>query len=359
MSSFGLLEKTITSWSVEDVIQWLKHINFSQYEKEFEENNISGDILIHLNHESLKEIGISSTGHRLSFLKAIYRIKIDQNIPIEPEHYIPISLEMERLSEYGKSEINKTEELTQAVLSYGKHLNEFEKEIKNIKKDLSKIQEDIIYIFKIIKHIKPLEKSDTEVTNNDLSLKKFHENTLQLKTTPTHSQISPIQLDSELDSPTFPTETYKNQLIHSIQDNLEFEMNQNNSNQTKSEYVMTDECVSPVSSKKSHKSIEMFKSFRVKLNDSCRKVLLAALKEYKISSDWKEYALVLCYDDKERYIELNEKPLLLFQKLQKDEKNPIFMLKQIKNPTTLNQPFNFTQKTKKESDIFSTFEDAL
>lgn len=154
MNSFGLLEKAITSWSVDEVIQWLKHINFSQYEKEFRENNISGDILIHLNHESLKEIGIMSTGHRLSFLKAIYRIKIDQNIPIEPEHFIPVSLEMEKLSEYGKPEIRKTEELTQAILSYGKHLNEFEKEIKNLKKDLSKIQEDMAYIFKIIKDMK-------------------------------------------------------------------------------------------------------------------------------------------------------------------------------------------------------------
>ncbi|EMR09865.1 hypothetical protein PNEG_02045, partial [Pneumocystis murina B123] len=359
MNSFGLLEKAITLWSVDDVIQWLKHINFSQYEKEFQENNISGDILIHLNHESLKEIGILSTGHRLSFLKAIYRIKIDQNIPIEPEHYIPVSLEMEKLSEYDKSEINKTKELTQAIFSYGKHLNEFEKEIRNLKKDLSKIQEDITYIFEIIKDIKLSKKSDDKLTHTGLSLKRFHEKPLQLKTIPTHSQISPIQLDSELDSPTFPTETYKNQLTHSIQDNLEFGMNHNNSNQIKSECAITDESVSPVSSKKSHKSIEMFKSFRIKLNDSCRKVLLSALKEYKINSDWKEYALVLCYDNKERYIELNEKPLLLFQKLQKDEKKPIFILKQIKNPTTLNQPFNFIQEIKKESDISNTFEDAL
>ncbi|QSL66095.1 hypothetical protein MERGE_000470 [Pneumocystis wakefieldiae] len=355
MNSFGLLEKAITSWSVDEVIQWLKHINFSQYEKEFRENNISGDILIHLNHESLKEIGIMSTGHRLSFLKAIYRIKIDQNIPIEPEHFIPVSLEMEKLSEYGKPEIRKTEELTQAILSYGKHLNEFEKEIKNLKKDLSKIQEDMAYIFKIIKDMKPLKKSDNELTHTGLSLKRFHEKPLQLKTIPTHSQISPIQLDSELDSPTFPTKTYINQLTHNIQDNLEFEMNRNNSKQVKSECTVTEESVSPISSKKSHKSIEMFKSFRIKLNDSCRKVLLSALKEYKISSDWKEYALVLCYDNKERYIELNEKPLLLFQELQKDEKNPVFMLKQIRNPSTLNQPFNFIQETKKESDISDTF----
>lgn len=158
MNSLGLLEKTITSWSVEDVIEWLKHINFSQYEKEFQENDISGDILIHLDHESLKEIGISSAGHRLTFLKAIYRIKIDQNIPIEPEHYIPISLEMNEFSEYNRLETNEIAKLTQAILSHDKHINDFEEEVRVLKKDLSKVQKDIASIFKIIKDLKAISQ---------------------------------------------------------------------------------------------------------------------------------------------------------------------------------------------------------
>lgn len=39
--------------------------------------------------EHLKELGIASIGNRLSILKAVYQIKIAQNIAIEADHYIP------------------------------------------------------------------------------------------------------------------------------------------------------------------------------------------------------------------------------------------------------------------------------
>ncbi|KAG5518600.1 hypothetical protein PMAC_002996 [Pneumocystis sp. 'macacae'] len=329
MESLKLLEKTVTSWSVEDVVQWLKHINFSQYEKEFQD------------HESLKEIGILSAGHRLSFLKAIYRIKVDQDILIEPEHYIPISVEMDGFNEYDKLGSNEISKLTQVIRSHDKHLNDFEEEIKVLKKNLSKLQKDITSIFKIIKDFKPFQKSENSAFNSDkLSLnEKFHEKPLQLKTIPTRSQISPIHIDSELDSPIFTAKTKTHRFLTStIQNNQVLETTRKNSDKIKEDSPVNEENQSPVTFQKSHESIEMFKSFRVGLNDPCRKVLLAALKKYKINSDWKEYALVLYYDNKERYIELNEKPLLLFQKLQKDEKKP---------------------KTKIESDTLNTFDNTL
>lgn len=359
MESLKLLEKTITSWSVLEVIQWLKHMNFSQYEKKFQENDISGDILIHLNHESLKEIGILSAGHRLTLLKAIYRIKIDQNIPIEPEHYIPIS-EINELNEYSKLGIRKITKLTQAIFSHDKQLNNLEEDIKILKKNLSKIQEDITSIFKIMKDFKPSQRSEnaTSTAANLLPNKKNQEKSLHLKAVSTHSQISPIQLDSELDSPIFPAKSQTCRLTN-IQSNQTLEMSQKNYSEVKEEYFVKDNFQSPMNSQELHESIEMFKSFRIGLNDPCRKVLLEALKKYRINSNWKEYALVLCYDNKERYIELDEKPMLLFQQLQKDEKKPIFILKQIKKTTALSQISNSTQETKTESDTSNTFENTL
>ncbi|CCJ28809.1 unnamed protein product [Pneumocystis jirovecii] len=269
---------------------------------------------------------------------------------------------MDEFNEYdrlGSSEISR---LTQAIRSHNKHLNNFEEEIKILKKNLSKVQEDIASIFKIIKDFKHFQKSESSTLNYDkLSLnKKFHENPLELKTIPTHSQISPIQIDSELDSPIFTGKTQSHRFLTStIQNNQVLEATRKSSDKIKEEYPVDEENKSPVTSQKSHESMEMFKSFRVGLNDPCRKVLLAALKKYKINSDWKEYALVLYYDNKERYIELNEKPLLLFQKLQKNEKKPIFMLKQIKKPITLNQFSNSIQEIKTESDTPNTFDNTL
>ncbi|WVQ85621.1 hypothetical protein IAT38_007787 [Cryptococcus sp. DSM 104549] len=73
------------------------------------------------------------------------------------------------------------------------------------------------------------------------------------------------------------------------------------------------------------------KSFRVTLEDPCWKVLPAALKKYKINDDWKLYALFICFDNTERCLSYDEKPLLLFQKLKETGHKPVFMLRHIKD----------------------------
>ena len=42
-----------------------------------------------LDPDSLKEIGIATIGQRLAILKAVYNVKLAQNIPIEQDHYVP------------------------------------------------------------------------------------------------------------------------------------------------------------------------------------------------------------------------------------------------------------------------------
>lgn len=43
-----------------------------------------------LQHDDLKQMGITSVGHRLTILKSVYDIKIKQDIPIESDHYVPL-----------------------------------------------------------------------------------------------------------------------------------------------------------------------------------------------------------------------------------------------------------------------------
>ncbi|KDQ18908.1 hypothetical protein BOTBODRAFT_126729 [Botryobasidium botryosum FD-172 SS1] len=73
------------------------------------------------------------------------------------------------------------------------------------------------------------------------------------------------------------------------------------------------------------------KSFKVSLDDPCWKVLPEALKKYKISDDWRHYAMFICYGTTERCVSYDERPLLLFQKLKDANKNPVFMLRHIKD----------------------------
>jgi hypothetical protein len=74
-------------------------------------------------------------------------------------------------------------------------------------------------------------------------------------------------------------------------------------------------------------SVEIFKSFRVSMEDPCYKVLPAALKKYQINAPWDQYALYIVYGDQERCLTMDEKPLILFKQLDKEGKKPIFMLR--------------------------------
>lgn len=74
-------------------------------------------------------------------------------------------------------------------------------------------------------------------------------------------------------------------------------------------------------------SVEIFKSFRVSMEDPCYKVLPAALKKYNINAPWNQYALYIVYGDQERCLQLDEKPLILFKQLDKEGKKPMFMLR--------------------------------
>jgi hypothetical protein len=72
-----------------DVQEFLCGLGLEQYGPQIHQHQITGDILQAIDSDSLKEIGITSVGQRLSILKAVYAQKIQDGIPIEPDHYIP------------------------------------------------------------------------------------------------------------------------------------------------------------------------------------------------------------------------------------------------------------------------------
>jgi ankyrin repeat protein len=80
-------------------------------------------------------------------------------------------------------------------------------------------------------------------------------------------------------------------------------------------------------------SVEIFKSFRVSMGDPCYKVLPAALKRYNITAPWEQYSLYIVYGDQERCLGMEEKPLILFEQLDKAGKRPMFMLRWLPNTT--------------------------
>ena len=55
-------------------------------------NEIVGEALVALKHDELKEMGIASVGHRLTILKSVYETKVSQDIPLDPDHYLPLCM---------------------------------------------------------------------------------------------------------------------------------------------------------------------------------------------------------------------------------------------------------------------------
>lgn len=57
----------------------------------FTENEIVGEALVALLHDDLKSMGIHSVGHRLTILRSVYDVKKAQDVPVESDHYVPLS----------------------------------------------------------------------------------------------------------------------------------------------------------------------------------------------------------------------------------------------------------------------------
>ena len=52
-----------------DVVVWLRSLGLGKYEAAFRENEIDETVLPSLTHENLKELGVSSFGHRVKLLR--------------------------------------------------------------------------------------------------------------------------------------------------------------------------------------------------------------------------------------------------------------------------------------------------
>ena len=94
----------------------------------------------------------------------------------------------------------------------------------------------------------------------------------------------------------------------------------------------TPSSAGPPPSARENPQVEIFKSFRVSIEDPCHKVLPVALKKYNINADWRQYALYIVHGDQERCLGLNEKPLILFKQLDREGRKPMFMLRKHASP---------------------------
>ncbi|OCK93091.1 uncharacterized protein K441DRAFT_566815 [Cenococcum geophilum 1.58] len=432
----------ITVWTAEQCADFISGLGLEQYAETFIDEGITGDALVALQHAELKEMGMTSVGHRLTILKAVYEIKVKQNVVIEPDHYIPLS------ADTSVQDVAPTQEdvarIIHIIQARDERIHVAEAELRHLKDDLNrvaeenrKLREEFLPLVRMVKdRSQPLPMPDDHLTSpqpqqeraaSSLS-RKFSTKKLFLGSAPknpsptihegrtlvdsssldpsaaamaasshltasmtggSQNQMSPNQLSQH--SPTSPAYSQAQSSSRSFprpevprsahpddhgnwpssntwsttstavpdRDTREIRNatpaplssrplrsaagpNEPNDrdrdaplsagsgttlNSSTTLQASTPSSASVNSSSSSNPQVEIFKSFRVSIDDPCHKVLPVALKKYNILADWRQYALYIVHGDQERCLGLNERPLILFKQLDKEGRKPMFMLR--------------------------------
>ncbi|KAF1940066.1 RA-domain-containing protein [Clathrospora elynae] len=415
----------IMEWNEDQTADFIADLGLEQYADTFANEGITGDVLAALQHAELKELGVGSVGHRLTILKAVYETKIRQNVPMEPDDYVPLS------ADTSAQEAPPTQDdfakVIRVVQARDERIHTAESELRQLREDLSRVidenkrlREEILPLVRMLKanqHPLPTphehtvtsppatqERSGGSSLSRKFSTKKLFLGSAQKNPSPTiqehcalvdHSSLDPsaaaVAASSHLTaslgggpqlspnsiaqpSPTSPAYTqgsgrqYNRDIPRSGHDHdsargqtntwasdttvtsdrnrdpratpapLSSRPMRSNAAPTPNSddrdpplsggsSMMNAPTSNPSSTPSTNPQVEIFKSFRVSIDDPCHKVLPVALKKYNITADWRQYALYIVHGDQERCLGLNERPLILFKQLDKEGRKPMFMLR--------------------------------
>ncbi|KAJ2649096.1 hypothetical protein IW137_001132, partial [Coemansia sp. RSA 1287] len=120
----------VLEWNCRRVIRWFNQNGFPGYDETLKENSIDGVVLINLDHESLKDLGIRALGKRLLVLKSIYFLKLQHDVPITSDSYVPRTVDAE--PDYAHSSSFQR-----------KHTRQTEENISRLMEDISTLSSEV------------------------------------------------------------------------------------------------------------------------------------------------------------------------------------------------------------------------
>ncbi|KAG5639096.1 hypothetical protein H0H81_007040 [Sphagnurus paluster] len=344
------IDRHILSWDETDVHNWFISLGYPQYENQIREHTVSGDVLCMLDQEGLKSIGIATIGQRLAILKAVYLVKIAHDVPFQTDDYVPPSEVSERAENVSLDRLHSM-------------INEQAQRIQNLEEDNRILNGSMQSLVEEVNNIRSsLTRSDEHSPLHRQPSFKWAQFV--------KPQTSPTKLDHSLESP-HPSPHALEHDIPPLSRNpgpshLAVSSNQEQNQSAEKHRPPPVSVVEPAQSsqgpskpRRQESTENLNKSFKVTLEDPTWKVLPAALKKYRINNDnWQNYAMFICYGSAgnriDRCLSYDEKPLLLFQKLKDAKKNPVFMLKHIKD---IRSPIAVAQQkhaARKASSIMTT-----
>ncbi|KAK1751912.1 hypothetical protein QBC47DRAFT_79518 [Echria macrotheca] len=399
-SADRLPETIISEWTAEECADFIATIGLQQYADNFIENEIIGEALIALQHDDLKAMGINSVGHRLTILKSVYDVKKAQDVPIESDHYMPLTAETEAQS--ANATLKDIRMLVEQLRLRDERMNLFEQDLRRLTEDFRRLREDMLPALRLAKDAQqPLPNVGNGVyeatipppaptpstagppssnlkrqystkkimlgppkANSPSHLQTSHDRSIMEQTLDPASAaeravlssshlaavngsgsntVSPSYPSPNMPSPTSPPTSMTGTTLASRSyrgdqptpsTRSTFAEDDRYSSRDKTANAprrMQTPQVPPDTPSASNASVEIFKSFRVSMDDPCYKVLPAALKKYQINAPWDQYALYIVFGDQERCLGLDEKPLILFKQLDREGKKPMFMLRKTNN----------------------------
>ncbi|CAO1617916.1 unnamed protein product [Sympodiomycopsis kandeliae] len=89
----------VNDWEDAQVSSWLSSLQLGSLSASFKEQGITGDVLVQLDNDALKELGVDSVGHRLALLGAIYKLKETWGLDIQQGDYRPQSEDVKTVEE--------------------------------------------------------------------------------------------------------------------------------------------------------------------------------------------------------------------------------------------------------------------
>ncbi|KAI0904196.1 protein kinase regulator Ste50 [Ustulina deusta] len=389
-SADRLPETIISEWTAEEGADFIATIGLQQYSDRFIENEIVGEALVALLHDDLKAMGVASVGHRLTILKSVYDVKKAQDIPIESDHYVPLSADAE--AQYATATLKDIKHLVEQLRFRDERISLVERDLRQLSDDFRRLREDMLPALRLAKNAQqplpnvaansqnytyetstispPAPNSasgqssgglkrtySTKLGTNTISgspshLQTTHERpSVEQTLDPTNAaeravassahltaatamngsgQAASPSYSPNIPSPTSPPTgtTLRSHTYNQPTPSSRSTFPENDHGYSTKPPVGPRRLQTPIpETPGSGSSVEIFKSFRVSMDDPCYKVLPAALKKYQINAPWDQYALYIVYGDQERCLGLEEKPLILFKQLDKEGKKPMFMLR--------------------------------
>ncbi|KAG8424160.1 hypothetical protein J3458_000986 [Metarhizium acridum] len=148
-SADRLPETIITEWNADECADFISTIGLPQYADAFVENEIVGEALVALQHEDLKSMGITSVGHRLTILKSVYDVKKAQDVPIESDHYFPLSADAE--AQYATATLKDIKHLVEQLRLRDERMNLLEQDLRRMTDDFRRLREDMLPALRLVK----------------------------------------------------------------------------------------------------------------------------------------------------------------------------------------------------------------